>query len=201
VPLSWPASLRLCPNFSDWLPGDIVLVRTRGFGHAKDMAIVSMQAASFNKPTRDGQNYVHAAIYVGNGDIVDITAAGVARRSVWTYCQDHAVIVRRYGDLSRAQRIDIAQFALSLVPQGQAYSWAELVKSKIVPGTIPQNNALYCSTLVGLAYQRAAGVQLHARSFYKPLYPGTLAQHYALEVVDLEWRLPVTGVQPAGAQQ
>ncbi len=184
VPPNWPDSL--CPNFSDWLPGDIVLFRSGR--QLKDTAIVLAQACSFSPVTRAGCHFVHAAIYVGEGDIVDITASGVAKRSVWTYCEHHTTTVRRYGGLDALERNSIAQFALSLVSQGHAYSWSQLVGSKLIPGTEPQTDGLYCSTLVGLAYQKAAGVQLHARWFYKPLYPATLSEHMVLDKVLLEWR-------------
>ena len=75
---NWPHSL--CPNFSDWLPGDIVLFRSGR--QLKDTAIVLAQACSFSPVTRSGCHFVHAAIYVGDGDIVDITASGLAKRSI-----------------------------------------------------------------------------------------------------------------------
>ena len=184
VPSNWP--VWMCPNFTDWLPGDIVLIRSRG--RLKDAAIVVAQSCSLSSATRAGRHFVHAAIYVGNGEIVDITAAGVAQRSIWTYCEHHAITLRRLPGLDAAERSRIVQFALNLATQGQSYSWSQLVTSKLVPGTEPQTDALYCSTLVGLAYQKAAGVQLHAQRFYKPLYPGTLAEHNGLDKVPLEWR-------------
>jgi cell wall-associated NlpC family hydrolase len=159
VPPNWPHPL--CSKLSDWLPGDIVLFRSGR--QLKDTAIVLAQACSFSPVSRAGCHFVHAAIYVGEGDIVDITASGVAKRSIWTYCEHHATTVRRYTGLDTLERNNIVQFALSLVSQGHAYSWSQLVGLTLIPGTGPQTDGLYCSTLVGLTYQKAAGVQLHAR--------------------------------------
>lgn len=185
VPPGW--SHPKCPNFGDWLPGDIFLVRSNG--NAPHRAIEVAQRTSLNRATREGSVYVHAAVYVGNGEIVDITPKlGVARRSVWEYCERHAIALRRLPYLSPTDSDAIAVTANELATQGLSYSWGQLVLSKLVPKTIPQPEKLYCSTLVGHVFEQACDIQLHAQPMYRPLYPGTLAEHQALDVVLLEWR-------------
>jgi hypothetical protein len=116
VPPGWPHWL--CPNFSDWQLGDIVLVRSNG--SPKDRGIAALQYVSLSPATRAGFLYIHAAIYVGNGEIVDITAKGVAKRSVWTYCEHHAITLRRSPDVTQPEQGRIVQFALDLLVQGSS---------------------------------------------------------------------------------
>jgi hypothetical protein len=96
--------------------------------------------------------------------------------------------LRRLCNLSMSQRNDIVQVANSLAASAQNYSWWELALSKLIPQTTPHPDKLFCSTLVGHAVQKACGVQLHALPIYRPLYPGTLAEHQGLDMVELEWR-------------
>ena len=181
----WPEDI--CPNFSDWLPGDIVLIRSTGQG--QDAIIEQGQRFSFNRATRDGSMYVHAAIYAGNGEIVDITRPlGIAKRSLWAYCQSNAVAVRRMRSLTMQQHQDIADHAQKLLPLGLDYSLAQLVLSKIIPKQAPNKDSLYCSTLVGLAVEKGCGKNLAGPWIYRPLHPGTLAEHQDLDPVQLEWR-------------
>ncbi|MEO5953274.1 MAG: hypothetical protein ABIQ44_12485 [Chloroflexia bacterium] len=121
----------LCPNFADWLPGDIVVVRSAG--HLKDAAIVIAQACSLSPATRAGRHFVYAAIYMGNGKIVDIIASGRAKRSIWTYCEHHAISVSRYTGLDAAKRNSIVQFAPNLSAVGHSYSRSQLVGIKTDP--------------------------------------------------------------------
>lgn len=176
-----------CPNFSDWLPGDIFLVRSSG--STVHRAIEVAQRASRNRATRDGSAYVHAAIYVGQGKIVDMTPAhGIALRSVWEYCFGHTTSLRRHPDLTDADREEIVTVASKLIDQNLSYSWSEIVKSYVISGTVPHPERLYCSTLVGLVFDQACGIALHGPAMYRPLYPGTLAEHQQLDVVELEWQ-------------
>ena len=185
VPRGWPHTIS--PNFSDWHSGDIVLIKSNG--SLKDRGIVGRQTLSRKRATRAGKKWVHAALYVGGGEIIDITRTlGAAQRSLWVYCQDHDITVRRHPNLTDAQRASTVNAASSLVARGVQYSTWQLLVSTVVPNTVPNPDDLYCSTFVGHAFNAGCQIQLHEPSMYRPLYPGTLAEHQALDKVDLEWR-------------
>lgn len=185
APAGWPG--HIVPNFSEWCLGDIVLVHSDG--SAKDVLISAGQAASRSRATRDGCMFVHAAVYVGDDSIVDMTVAhGLAKRSIWPYCQTNPIVLRRIPNLTLHERFRIADEAELLARGGHNYSWWSLILSKLVPGTVPDPQNLYCSTFVGEVVDRGCGLQLYFQPAYRPLYPGTLAEHQALDVVDLEWR-------------
>jgi len=185
VPWGWPHTIS--PHFSDWAKGDIVLIESSG--SLKDLGIVARQAVSRNRATRVGRTWVHAALYAGGGEIIDITLTlGAATRSLWVYCKDHDITVRRVPNLTDAQRDSTVDVASRLVARGVPYSKWQLIVSTLVPNTVPVPDELYCSTFVGYAFDAGCQIQLHAQSMYRPLYPGTLAEHQALDKVDLEWR-------------
>jgi len=185
VPVVWPGVH--VPNFSDWRPGDIVLVHREVT--PLGLAIQAAQAASRNALTRAGSACSHAGIYVGNGMLVDATKnQAVAEQSVWNYCQFRALQVRRITDASipEADIADIAVFARQHI--GESYSVLEAIVSKLVPATVPARDALYCSTLVGLVVADATGIDLSSDPSHQPLHPGTLAAHPDLTDVLLEWK-------------
>lgn len=183
MPPGWPHSL--VPNFSDWQPADIVLVANDG--SLAGNAIVVSQRVSLSGATRAGAKYTHAALYVGNGILVDATVGdGIAQRTVWDYCQLRTLALRRVPRLSRAQANNIVLKARSHL--GQSYSWLGVIASKLIPKTEPNPDRLYCSTYVGLVVAQGSGRTLASMPQYKPLHPGTLAGHAGLDRVDLEWR-------------
>lgn len=185
VPASWPNTI--VPNFSQWLAADIVLVHSSG--SLKDLGIAASQVLSFNRATRIGCRYVHAALYVGDGEIIDSTAAlGLARRSLWEYVKDHRVALRRVPNLMQADRDRIVAVAEAMRLLQLPYSHWELIWSKLVPNTLPDPEHLYCSSLIGHVVERGGGPQLAAQTMYRPLYPATLAEHKALDAIELEWR-------------
>ena len=185
VPPGWPGSY--VPNFSDWRLGDIVLVHRSA--DLVGAAIQAAQAASRSSVTKAGRVCSHAAIYVGDGEVVDATVdAGVALRSVWGYCQTRAIQLRRlvHPSIPASDIADIAAGARSHI--GEPYSVLQVIISKLVPGTVPVPEALYCSTMVGLVVAEATGVDLSSAPIHQPLHPGTLAAHRELQDVLLEWR-------------
>lgn len=183
VPAKWPAPL--VPNFSDWSEADIVLVGNDGT--AAGNLIVTSQYASISAATRAGALYTHAALYIGNGMLIDSTAkVGIAARPVWEYCKDRQLTVRRVPGLSDAETSQIVSKAKS--HDGKAYSWFQLIASKFIPLTEPHPEHLYCSTFVGLVVAQGSGRKLSSQWRHRPLHPGTLAGHGGLDTVLLEWR-------------
>jgi cell wall-associated NlpC family hydrolase len=174
----------MAPNFSAWAEGDIVVVGNDGTA-AGNLITVS-QHASLSPVTRVGAYFTHAALYVGNGRLIDSTTAdGISERSAWDYCRHRELELRRLPGLAPGQGSLIATMARTHV--GKPYSWLAVIVSKIYP-TEPDPSHMYCSTLVGLVVAQATGFQLASARRFKPLHPGTLAAHPGLEVVALEWR-------------
>ncbi|MCU0940147.1 MAG: hypothetical protein MUC86_13680 [Burkholderiaceae bacterium] len=185
LPANWPGTV--VPNLSQWQAADIVLVHSSG--SLKDLAISASQWASFNRATRVGCQYVHAALYVGDGEIIDSTTAlGLARRSLWDYVKDHRITLRRVPNLSQTERDRIVAEAEAMRLLQLPYSRWELIWSKLVPNTLPDPEHLYCSTFIGHVVNKGAGRQLAAQTMYRPLYPATLAEHKGLDAIELEWR-------------
>lgn len=123
-----PASGRpghLVPNSSEWLPGDIIPVKSSG--SAEDLAITAGRLMSFNRATREGRDWVGAAIHVGDGEIVEITAGScVAERLVWPCCQTDALARCRLPSLTSSRRRSLAAFAANLALKERPYRGWEL---------------------------------------------------------------------------
>lgn len=155
------------------------------------VTIVSAQRASRKQSMRRGANFTHAALYVGDGNVIDMTRADdISERSVWEYCQDREIAVRRVPHLSAQDGTDVVQAARAFLGQNLRYSVLQAVMAKLFPGVPITQARLFCSTFVGLCY--ATGTQgalkLDSDPDHQPLYPGTLFGHSALDPVLLEWR-------------
>lgn len=186
MPAGWPG--HLCPNFSDWEVGDILLVHRDNT--ATGRAITAAQTASAKPLMIQGARCSHAAVYVGNGTVVDATFGNlVGERSVWGYCHQRSIQVRRisHPNITVAKRRAIGPGSRKFI--GQPYSAWEAVVYKLVPNRVPKRRALYCSTLVAFAVADATnGLNLASRPAWRPLYPAVLASHRWMTDVMLEWR-------------
>lgn len=180
VPLGWPGTH--CPNFSDWAPGDIVLVHNP-IGVQGSLTALA-QRGSIKSAIRQAATVTHAGSYLGNGELIDATPGRpVSIVSVWHYCQARALELRRVPGVVGQ---DIADEARSYA--GQPYSLWQVVLSKLILNHAQNPRAMYCSTLVGVAVANATGLTLDADPQHRPLHPAVLASHPALAIVDLEWR-------------
>lgn len=185
VPRGWPG--HLVPNFSQWLPGDVVLVAADD--GKSSLPVQLAQRTARQRAVRQAASFTHAALYLGDGMLIDVTPEdGVATRSVWFYCQRRALMLRRLQlpDSPAAVGASVRDAALSHV--GQPYSLVEAVVSKLLPATVPNPDRLYCSTFIGLVVTQATDVQLAFRREHRPLHPATLVDHPMLQSVALEWR-------------
>lgn len=185
APKNWPG--HLVPNLSDWQPGDILLV-ARDDGKL-GLGIEVAQRLSAAAAVRRAAAFTHAAIYLGDGQLVDATPIdGVAQRSVWFYCQRRTVALRRLNAPSGVVGWGAAISATALRHVGEEYSLLAAIQSKLLPTAEPDPLRLYCSTFVGLVLAEATGVLLWTRREHRPLHPATLASHPDLHEVPLEWR-------------
>jgi cell wall-associated NlpC family hydrolase len=133
----------------------------------------------------------HAAIYAGNGMVIDGTyGVGVQKCSLWSYCHHRALTLMRIDDpdIPQADTDNIAACALRHL--GEPYSVIELALSALgwPPAQMPNPGALFCSTFVGLVVAEATGIELGSDPQWQPLYPAMLEAHSELAAVPLEWR-------------
>ncbi|QJW83367.1 hypothetical protein HK414_01605 [Ramlibacter terrae] len=180
VPSGWP--VHYVPNLSDWQEGDLVLFEATSW---------LIPAAQWLKGrTRVHRKWSHAAIYVGNGEIVEaVVGQGVVVRSLWQYCQTRELMLRRLDvpTLPAANIQKIALQARALV--GKPYSRQHALLGLLGLAKHPRADELYCSTTAGLAIDSATGIDLsHHQPAWQPLYPATLAGHPWLKTIDVEWR-------------
>lgn len=155
-------------------------------------SLIKAGQAITSKPLMSlGSQWSHAAIYVGQGMVVDATFnAGIQQQSVWNYCQHRAITLRRIDDPS-IPLADVASIAMcAQLHIGQTYSALQVLLAKLgwPPAQQPNHNALYCSTFAGLVVAEATTVNLAADPSCQPLYPAVLAMHPDLSEVLLEWR-------------
>ena len=186
MPAGWPGTY--VPNLSEWKAGDIVLVEATGF---LGSVIQAGQTITTNPMMALGSRWSHAAVYIGNGIVVDAQyGTGVQQCSLWNYCQHRATTVRRLDDPAIPAPLvaNIAGCAVSHI--GESYSVIQAVLAKLgwPSAQTPNDQALYCSTFAALVITEATGFELASDPQWQPLYPSMLAMHSDLSVVPLEWR-------------
>lgn len=188
APDGWPGLA--VPNFSNWKPGDIVLV-------GKDESFQSRTTSTLQRTHRKsfemGENYwTHAALYIGNGEIVEVDfKAGLVRSSVWKYCHSRTLSLRRVPDVDISQQDRQAAVDWALQHIGTPYGKFHLLWTSL----ISKNQAIsprkfYCSSLVASAFEFGGSLSLYGDTSMLPPYPATLAAHPGLEDVLLQWRTP-----------
>lgn len=196
MPRDWPG--HLVPNFSDWLPGDVLLVAQsggKGLGPVK-----AWQTLAFEQQVRAAADFTHAALYVGDGLLIDVRPGeGVARRSVWYYAQQRALMLRRLkpGDPGRPPAQRIAECATGHL--GKGYSRMQVALSAALPSTPSDPDKLFCSSFIDVVVAEATGVKLNMLPRHRPFFPAVLAVHEELDTVALEWCALGTGraINPA----
>jgi cell wall-associated NlpC family hydrolase len=147
-------------GLKDLKPGDIILNTTEGF--------VSETIRYFSNAS-----YNHAAIYVGNGEVVEAVGSGVRKIKLTEFLAegDHIIrsMVLRDANLTGSQREAIADFAKKQV--GKPYNIATLPfalgKRKPDNANSFNRDSYYCSQLVAAAYS-SAGARLDATLEHSP---------------------------------
>ena len=192
IPSGWPG--RWVPNFSDWHRGDILLVAAGG--SKAGLLVQAAQGTLRNASVRQAARFTHAAVYAGNGLLIEATPGRpIGRQTVWHYCRQRAMMLRRLPATAIAQaQIDaIADAASAHI--GQPYSRTEAVLSRLVPGRETDPNRIFCSSFIDVVVAEATGLRLSALLEHRPLYPATLVTHPDLMTVPLEWRVMASGQQ------
>lgn len=151
-------------GLKDLRKGDILLNTTKG--------LTSESIQFFG-----GSKFNHAAVYVGNGMVVEAVGGGVRLLHLKEFLQDDHIVrtmVVRNDHLNDSQRDSIASFAIDKV--GKPYNFVglapQLLKMKSINIDQFQRENYFCSQLVAAAY-RSADVRIHHYSI--DLSPGDLA--------------------------
>ena len=108
-------------NFSDLLPGDILLFRP--FSPKKHHKIIS---------TATETPYTHAAVYLGNKQIVELTSPKVQIRKLSDVDKKDYVIavLRSQCGFSKKREAALKNFASKLIEHGARYDWPGLLTFK-----------------------------------------------------------------------
>lgn len=180
-----------CPNFEDWLPGDLILVSalTPGF---IGQAIRSVQKNGGYAP--EDSRWEHAAVYIGSGALCEANRKGVCIGSIFDYADNHLIRIRRNNSLNQDQRWELAVNALK--QQNYSYGFASIVSIlwKARNGFwIPQGkpisfpkSAVICSELYADAHVKVCGQALgNLRS--GEVTPASLSMDHTLVDIPLRW--------------
>lgn len=192
----YPIPIRLrtwgyCPNFNDWLPGDLILVSAIKPGFI-GKAIRSVQEKGGY--AKDDARWEHAAVYIGSGALCEANRKGVSIGSIFDYADQHLIRVRRNDTLTQDQRWELAVNALK--QQNYSYGFFSIVSivwkarsgfwnGQGKPISFPKS-AVICSELYADAHVKVCGQALgNLRS--GEVTPASLSMDHALIDVQTQW--------------
>lgn len=125
-----------------------------------------------------------------------IPANRTVQSSLWKYCHEPQVLVRRLKEpFTPKDGVGASDFAKTLA--GNKYAWTEVLRSKLVPQTEPKSDAFHCSAFVGFTINAATGFSLYGFAAHRPLHPLTISEPPDLMAVNLEWRPHTAGLAVA----
>lgn len=139
-------------------PGDIVLMTPKPIDKGLGLAS-SATLQAFHTVVKDLQgDKVHAAIYTGNGEVVEARlSSGVSRLALTKALKDVSAVVVR-PDVSAKERRAAARKALQMHAAGLRYDLLGLGRALVQELGIPTRektklDAVTCSTLISNAYE------------------------------------------------
>jgi len=164
----------------------VVLVASDG--STAGWLIEQVQRLSLTQATRAAARFTHAAVYVGDGMVIDARPGEpISRRSVWQYCEQRELLLRRLPSRSIPLQHVLAIAEAAQRHLGEPYSIIEAVLALMRRDSEPDPERLYCSTFVGLVVTEATDFRLTERREHRPLTPARLAIHPELETVATAW--------------
>jgi cell wall-associated NlpC family hydrolase len=123
----------------------------------------SIQSATIRRAT--GSSYSHAMLYIGDGEVIDVTEDGVHVKPVHRAISGKttSAVVLRHEHINPVRAMEVASIARSHV--GAAYDWggALVSPSHELCGTIGSAERFFCSELIIDAFGRA-GMALTGKS-------------------------------------
>ena len=181
------------PNLEQWRPADLLLVASIT-PDAAVQQIVSAQARGGYAP--EDARWQHAAVYIGEGYVMEATLRRVRYAPIYPYLGGHSLRLRRPLDLSDDDRWKIAIQAS--VRSNERYAWQSIVRllrlsfdgywTRQRGFPIGHAKSVICSQLYADAYSRVTG-RLVTRPVAGIPTPAALSASAAFEDVDLAWAI------------
>lgn len=179
------------PNLDQWRPADLLLVASLT-PDAAVRQIVSAQARGGYAP--EDARWQHAAVYIGEGYVVEATLHGVHYAPIYPYLGGHCLRLRRPLDLSDDDRWRIAIQAS--VRSNERYAMQSILRLfRLSFGgywrrqrgfAVAHAKSVICSQLYADAYSRVTGRLVTPPVAGIPT-PAALSASTAFEDVDLTW--------------
>jgi len=179
------------PNLDQWRPADLLLVASI----APDTSvrqIVSAQARGGYAP--EDARWQHAAVYIGEGYVVEATLGGVRYAPIYPYLGGYCLRLRRPLHLSEEERWRIAIQAS--VRCNERYALQSILRlfrlsfggywTRQREFAIAYAKSVICSQLYADAYSRVTGRLVTPPVAGIPT-PAALSASTAFEDVDLSW--------------
>jgi hypothetical protein len=190
-----PASVRefgKFPNIEQWLPADLFLVSAIEPDAVTRQIINAQVRGGFSA---DDARWQHAAVYLGEGYVIEATLHGVRYAPIYPYLGKHRLRVRRPLGLESDERWRIAIQAavqanqkyairsiLSLYTQSFKGLWTRQ-KGGVIRA---QRSSVICSQLYSDSYSSVTG-QLLTRTVADTITPAALSASAAFSDVDIAW--------------
>ena len=210
TPVGWVQTYT--PNFSSWRLGDIVLIYSGGT--LKDRVNSRCQRVVGRNLTAAQAQYVHAAIYVGDGYIVDIAPNNnrARRRQLDVYTRNNSITLLRVPGLTSESETAISAEALAAYKHGYRFSVLQLASARLRSvslrirsplsvlskvAKIPSNQvqAVSCAELVQRVFSKATSLALwrqNQRGAFMPSSLARFAEEETLVVIQTSWQIAVT---------
>ena len=191
-----PARLRAFgkyPNTEDWKPADLLLVSSVEPDVVTKQIVQAQKRGGFSEADARWQ---HAAVYLGDGYIMEATTHGVRYVPIYPYLGRYRLRLRRPIRLeNEEQRWRIAIQAA--VKANQRYRYAAIVRLYLrsfggfwrrpLTGFQAQSRSVICSQLYSDSYSTVTGLLLTATAS-EIATPASLSANEHFQDVDLHWR-------------
>lgn len=179
------------PNVQDWKPGDLLLVSSIVPDLAAKQIIEAQVRGGF---IPDDARWQHAAVYLGDGYVIEATLHGVQYVPIFPYLGNHRLRLRRPLGLSDEDRWRIAiqaavraneRYGVRSIFRLYLQSFRGLWRTK-VSALKAQSRSIICSQLYSDSYSTITG-RLLTRTIAVTITPAALSQSDAFEDVPLFW--------------
>jgi hypothetical protein len=181
------------PNIEEWKPADLLLVSSVVPDIVTKQIIETQRRGGFHP---DDARWQHAAVYLGDGYVMEATTHGVRYSPIYPYLGKHLLRVRRpIGLEDEAARWRIAIQAA--VRANEKYRFASIFRIYVrsfnglwrspITGFQAQTRALICSQLYSDSYSAVTGLLL-TQTVSEIITPAALSASDQFEDVPLFWK-------------
>lgn len=209
LPPKWDTS----PNYSDWFPGDLVLLSASRWSLSSKAIVGAQRLLRYSK---EHAAWTHAAVYADKGEVVEaVTSPGVRNAPLGKTLQRRSADVRRFAKVtSRAEGQRVVAAAARLV--GLKYDWETIREIALAAAgraigrssdkddetQAEVRNQYICSTLYEYAVLDAFDAPIRETSNGEPAtVPAALAESEKMRRTSAGWRKtekPAAGTIGAG---